>query len=217
MPIATVDRRVLGALRDARDRLSRYTPEDPVAASLVEVARTLVARSEEGLRKAMDVEDTEEREAIRAADRRRAAFAELGDAFACLYAGLQAGVALATMKGEAGDTLDDLRTYLDETNPSTFRARSFQDRLTTMSVARRWAGEYLPAEAGNGILPEVDAVIQSTEQAHTEAPSEESEAALAFRELEVVRTRARLDYVAAPGGRSSRPWCSRGPTTSSRG
>lgn len=145
----------------------------------------------------MAIEDKEETEAIRAADRRRRAFDKLGDAFSRLYDGLTAGVALARLRGVETESVQDLKAYLDETTPSAFRALSFGASLSAMGIARRWADEYLPSGEAPNVLPSIDLVIEHARQAQDEAKKEGGEAAVAFRELESVRVSARRDYLAA--------------------
>lgn len=197
MPTSAIDRRVLGALTAAVARLEALTPNDGIAAQLVEVARQLVTRSAGRLQAAMDVEDKEEIEAVRAADERRVAFDRLGDAFARLYAGLTAGVSLSALRGEDSPSLRDLRAYLDETNPSSFRAQSFQASLSIFRIARTWADDYVPAAEAPRLLSEVDAFLAAAQEANTRAEKEAGEAAVAFRALEAERLAARQDYLAA--------------------
>lgn len=197
MPSALADRRLLGALAAARHRLEAVHPADPIAAGLADASRQLVTRAEAALDTAVELEDREEVEAIRAADRRREAFDALGDAFGRLYAGLTAGVAIAKLRGETGASLADLHVYLEDTSPSGFRLLSLQASLSTFATARRWADAYIPAELLGDLLPEIDPVFAEAQRAHAVAEKEAGEATTAFRSLEAAREAARRDYVAA--------------------
>ena len=197
MPTSAIDRRVLGALTNAGERLAAFQPADPTAAQLMDIARALVARAEASLRQAMDVEDAEELEAIAAADARRHTFDALGDAFSRLYDGLTAGVALARLRGDQSKSLQEVRLYLDETTPSGFRALGFQASLSVIAIARKWADQYVPATEAKALLREVDAAIAAADTANRKAEKESGEAVAAFRALEATRLEVRRDYIAA--------------------
>ena len=176
MATSKVDKRVLQALVDAQQAVGAAASTTPRSARMRDMAREVLDETVDAFRAAIDAEDKEDIEAERATDARLAAFDALYDAYERLYAGLNAGVALATMRGQQADGVSRLKAYLSETPPGRLRAASFGESLGTVRTALAFLDDFIPADDREALRAEVSAAYAAAAAASDAASKEVQEA-----------------------------------------
>lgn len=188
------DRRLVLALSGAAIEVEAQPFKDPTAQAIVAIAVPLMRDAAAALDRAVEVEDKEDIEAERATDARLAAFDALYSAYDRLYAGLTAGVALATMRGQQTDGVSKLKAYLSETPPSTLRTASFGEGLGTVRTALAFLDDFIPPADRKALRADVTAAYDAAEAASRAASKEVQEARDARSALFEARIAAQAGY-----------------------
>ena len=194
MAASKVDKRVLQALMDAQEAAKAAASTTPRSAQVRALACEVLDETVAAFRAAIDAEDKEDIEAERATDARLAAFDALYSAYDRLYAGLTAGVALATMRGQQTDGVSKLKAYLSETPPSTLRTASFGEGLGTVRTALAFLDDFIPPADRKALRADVTAAYDAAEAASRAASKEVQEARDARSALFEARIAAQAGY-----------------------
>lgn len=193
------DRRILGGLVAAELRVGTIGVTDPRAQRVLVVAVEVLGSLRERFKAAIDAEDEADVLAELAGAARRDALDDLRGMFRRLYAGMTAGVQLASVRGEDAASVRSLRAYLSGVTPSAIDDAGAGMVLETVASALVFFDAFIPTDHVDtpALRAEAEAVLARAEEAVGEAGAAEGVLITARTALFEMRRGVQRDYRAA--------------------
>jgi hypothetical protein len=194
MAISVNDQRLLEGSEKTLARLQELQLQDAEARAAVQIARGVLQRGIEGLRRSMNREDiaallSGEMDSVLKEPKSSSA-----EALSRAYYSIQKLYAERRTKGEPVTERDEeIRAFLDRFNPSDFINTSLTSATSAWDRASEVAGQYIPEE----VKSLTNQALERARQTRGRLEEAGQNALKAFSDLEKARESAKSDYLAA--------------------